>query len=76
VSGSNHYQRAPWGVHAYDYGDARNNPTELMAVMRYLRHHHRGVREAFFDPAGFYIKNGQIIKGSIGGHGDHLHLAY
>lgn len=32
-------------------------------------------RELFFDPLGWYIKNGKIVKGSIGGHSDHLHFA-
>lgn len=31
--------------------------------------------EAFFDPMGVYIKNGKIVKGSIGGHSDHIHFA-
>lgn len=33
------------------------------------------IRELFYDPAGFYFKNGQRIKGAIGGHSDHVHVA-
>lgn len=30
--------------------------------------------EAFFDPAGMYIKNGKVYHGAIGGHSDHIHF--
>jgi hypothetical protein len=33
------------------------------------------IKELFFDPMGYYIKNGQKISGAIGGHGTHVHLA-
>jgi hypothetical protein len=33
------------------------------------------VIELFYDPIGYYIKYGQRVSGSIGGHGDHVHLA-
>jgi len=31
--------------------------------------------EAFYDPAGRYVKNGVVRLGTIGGHSDHVHLA-
>lgn len=31
--------------------------------------------ELFYDPAGYYYKNGKRVKGSIGGHSDHVHFA-
>ena len=33
------------------------------------------IKELFYDPMGYYIKNGAAIRGAIGGHGDHVHLA-
>jgi hypothetical protein len=33
------------------------------------------IRELFFDPMGFYVDNGNIVPGAIGGHSDHVHLA-
>lgn len=32
-------------------------------------------REAFYDPAHRYVKNGHVVQGQIGGHSDHVHLA-
>jgi len=31
--------------------------------------------ELFYDPIGYYWKNGKKVKGSIGGHSDHVHIA-
>lgn len=31
--------------------------------------------EMFYDPLGWYIKNGAKVSGSIGGHSDHVHVA-
>lgn len=31
--------------------------------------------ELFYDPLGWYIKNGRRVQGSIGGHSNHVHLA-
>lgn len=31
--------------------------------------------ELFYDPLGYYVKNGKRVKGAIGGHGDHVHVA-
>lgn len=31
--------------------------------------------ELFYDPVGWYIKNGQRVAGAIGGHIDHVHAA-
>jgi phage-related protein len=33
------------------------------------------IKELFFDPAGFYVDNGTIARGAIGGHMDHVHWA-
>lgn len=34
-----------------------------------------GLLEVFFDPLGYYYDDGKVIKGSIGGHGTHVHVA-
>jgi len=47
------------------------------AIRRFLAYafaHPGQFREVFYDPAGRYIKNGRIVKGSIGGHSDHVHI--
>lgn len=41
---------------------------------KYALKHPQLFTELFYDPAGLYIKNGQIIKGAIGGHSDHVHI--
>jgi hypothetical protein len=60
---------------AVDFGDAKNSPEKLRALSMWAKRNAPRVKELFYDPLGFYIKNGKIIKGSIGGHGDHVHLA-
>ena len=35
----------------------------------------KNILELFYDPAGWYIKNGHKVGGAIGGHSDHVHLA-
>jgi hypothetical protein len=44
--------------------------------IQYARHNPGMFNEFFFDPLGWYIKNGRIVKGAIGGHDDHLHYAF
>lgn len=79
VGGSYHYQKAPWGVRGYDYGDARNDPSTLNQVGQFIKRHPnivKGIKEAYYDPWGFRVENGQILQGPLGGHDDHLHLAF
>lgn len=48
------------------------------AALRFLAYAHahpEQFTEVFYDPAGWYIKNGRIVKGAIGGHSDHVHIA-
>lgn len=61
---------------AVDYGDANNSPEKLRALAAYAQANPGQFKEFFYDPLGWYIKNGKIIKGSIGGHGDHAHAAF
>jgi hypothetical protein len=32
-------------------------------------------REVFYDPIGYYWDEGRLVKGSIGGHSDHVHVS-
>lgn len=80
TTGSFHYRPAPWGgVQGYDYGDAKNDPRVLRALGQWLRQNNNyqrvGINEFFYDPLGWYIDNGRLVKGSIGGHGDHAHIS-
>lgn len=43
-------------------------------LVAYVKAHPGEFREFFFDPLGWYVKNGRIYKGAIGGHGDHAHI--
>lgn len=43
-------------------------------LVAYVKTHPGEFREFFYDPLGWYVKNGRIVKGAIGGHGDHGHV--
>jgi len=47
---------------------------DAMKIYHYALAHPWLFTEAFYDPAGRYVKNGQVVKGKIGGHTDHVHL--
>lgn len=47
----------------------------LRALAGYARQHPERFLEFFWDDLGWYIKRGKIVKGAIGGHGDHGHIA-
>lgn len=53
------------------YGTAE----KMMALQRRALRRPALFREAFYDPAGRYVKNGRIQIGAVGGHKDHVHLA-
>jgi hypothetical protein len=55
--------------------DFSGSSSSMMALMRQALKHPEQFVEAFYDPAGVYVKNGKVYKGSIGGHTDHVHLA-
>lgn len=46
----------------------------FMRLAKLARRNPGMFREFFYDGLGWYIKNGRIIKGAIGGHGDHGHI--
>jgi hypothetical protein len=70
TAGSNHY-----AGRAVDYGDAKNDPEKLKRLAAWARRNAPRIKEFYYDPLGWYIRDGKIIKGSIGGHGDHAHIA-
>lgn len=67
VKGSYHYRGK-----AVDFaGDQQR----MMALAEAALQHPADFKEVFFDPLGFYVKNGRVYRGAIGGHTDHVHLA-
>lgn len=68
VAGSFHYQGR-----AIDVAGSFNQMAAFFSAA--LRTFGGSIRELFFDPMGFYIDNGRAIRGAIGGHSDHVHLA-
>ena len=68
--GSYHYQ----GM-AVDFGDAKNSPEKLRALASWARRNAPRIKEFYYDPLGWFVRDGKIYKGSIGGHGDHVHIA-
>lgn len=67
VKTSWHYQHRAIDV----VGDSQT----LARVMAKALKNAPSLKEAFYDPAGKYVKNGSIRNGAIGGHGYHVHLA-
>lgn len=67
VKGSYHYKARAV--------DLSGSPDKMMALARAALQQPQLFREMFYGPAGFYIKNGRVYKGDIGGHDDHVHLA-
>jgi hypothetical protein len=55
--------------------DVAGPAPELARLFRQVLRHPGLFTEAFYDPAGRYVKRGVIHRGSIGGHTDHVHLA-
>jgi hypothetical protein len=69
--GSYHYQGR-----AADFGDAGHSPAEMMRLFNAIEARYGAqLKELFYDKSGHYIKNGKVIPGQFGGHGDHIHAA-
>lgn len=60
---------------AFDASNGTNTPQEREYALTAASKWGRKILELFFDPLGWYIKNGQKISGTIGGHSDHVHTA-
>jgi hypothetical protein len=56
--------------------DLSGNPQAMAKAFRYVEQNYPNVAEAFYDPIGHYLKRGKRVPGAIGGHGDHLHVAF
>lgn len=56
-------------------GDVDPQEGRIQDFIRFAKNHPGKFMEFFYDPLGWYIKNGEILQGAIGGHDDHLHYA-
>jgi TP901 family phage tail tape measure protein len=69
--GSYHYQGRAF--------DASNSSSPTPQMMSYFMDaagkYGKNILELFYDPAGWFIKNGGKVSGAIGGHSDHVHTA-
>lgn len=71
VAGSYHYQGR-----AADFGAAGHSVGEMKGLFNaFAWKYGKNILEMFYDPVGWYVKNGGRVNGAIGGHVDHLHLA-
>lgn len=73
TSGGNHVPSSYHWVHRAI--DVAGTPVAMRALHASALRNPRDFREAFYDPAGRYVKNGRVVQGKIGGHTDHVHLA-
>lgn len=55
--------------------DLAGSPDQMRAAAEAALQHPQDFAEMFYDPIGAYIKDGKIVKGAIGGHSDHVHIA-
>lgn len=75
ISGKHDKDSLHYAGRAVDFGDATNSKEKLMKFSSWAKNNPNGIKEFFYDPAGFHIKNGKIINSAYGGHGDHAHIA-
>lgn len=69
--GSYHYQGR-----AADFGDAGHTVQEMLGLFNAIEQRYGShLKELFYDKSSHYIKNGRVIRGQFGGHGDHVHAA-
>lgn len=68
---SNHYA----GL-AIDLGDAKNDRATMNRLASYAKRNPHLFSELYFNPLGWGIKNGKVVKGlTVKGHDRHMHLA-
>lgn len=53
--------------------DIAGSPKQMMKFFKWAQKFRP--TELFYDPAGYYYKNGRKVSGAIGGHSDHVHIA-
>lgn len=68
--GSYHYSG-----HAFDASNGVGTPEERSYAIAAAQRWGSNILELFFDPLGWYIKDGQKVSGAIGDHSDHVHTA-
>lgn len=68
--GSYHYMGR-----AFDASNGTNTPEERAYFLDAASRWGSKILELFYDPIGWYIKNGSKVPGAIGGHSDHVHTA-
>lgn len=73
-------KHAPTSYHyqgrAADFGAAGHSVAEMTGLFNALLGKYGShLKELFYDPVGYYVKNGAKVSGAIGGHSDHLHVA-
>ena len=61
--------------HAFDASNGTNTPEEKKYALGIAGLFGRNLYELFYDPLGWYVKNGRAVAGKIGGHRDHVHVA-
>lgn len=73
TTGGNHVSNSyHWSNRAVDMYGSKD---EMLRLQRKALRTPQLFREAFYDGAERYVKNGRIIRGKLGGHLDHVHLA-
>jgi hypothetical protein len=78
VKGSDHYRIiGRRGKKKVGAGiDVSGDPKLMRAFFDYAgKYAGRGLKDAFYDPAGFSFDNGRRWDKTIGGHGDHVHVS-
>lgn len=66
---------SPTSLHLSDRArDINPSDPDFPKLTSFIRSHPSAVSEFFYDPNGWFVKQGKIYKGSIGGHSDHAHI--
>ena len=68
---SYHYQYG----RAFDASNGVNTPQMRSYAIEAAARWGQNILELFYDPLGWYVKNGSRVSGAIGGHSDHVHTA-
>jgi hypothetical protein len=76
VKGSDHYNLFP-GTHVGAAVDVSGPPAKMRAYFNWARSNvgRLGVKDLFYDPAGYSIDEGRYWGKTIGGHTNHVHLS-
>lgn len=74
---SDSYHSGLGGHQAVDLSNGTNTPGEHQFFRAALKQFGvRNILEMFFDPMGFFVDNYATHPGAIGGHSDHVHIAF